>query len=198
MRKDNFPTTILQQLRDPLYRNSFFLMVDTIVTSGLGFFFWMVVARFYTEAEVGWAAAIIAVMDLLARLSRLGFNAALIRFLPKAEKPVGMINSCLTLSGIVALSLATISVTSLHLWAPALGFVRKNVIFSIAFAFFVLLWTLSGMMNSVFTAKRRTDFVLLKNSILALLKIPLPILLVLFFHAFGIVASWGIAIAVAR
>jgi len=189
--------SILEHIKSPLYRNSFFLMASTVVTTGLGFFFWMVVARFYTEAEVGWGAAIISAMSLLALLSVPGFGAALIRFLPKAEKPQDMINSCLTLSGIIALVLAVIFIAGLDIWSPALGFIKENAIFAAAFVLFVLVQTLAGVIISVFIANRRADFVLSKNAIFSLLKIPLPILLVLFFHAFGIAASWGIAAAIA-
>ncbi|MFQ5925143.1 MAG: lipopolysaccharide biosynthesis protein [Dehalococcoidia bacterium] len=186
-----------QQIREPLYRNSIFLMANTIVTAGLGFFFWMVVARFYTEAEVGWGAAIISTASVLALLSRLGLGIALVRFLPKAEKPVDMINTCFTLGGIVAVALAAIFVAGLDLWSPALGFIKDNAIFSLAFISFVLLFTLSTLMESIFIARRRAEFALSKNTIHSLLKIPLPILLVLYFHAFGIVGSWGIGISVA-
>jgi O-antigen/teichoic acid export membrane protein len=49
----------------------------------------------------------------------------------------------------------------------------------------------------VFIAKRRAEFVLAKSTIFSLLKIPLPIILVLYFHAFGIVGSWGLAAVIA-
>jgi O-antigen/teichoic acid export membrane protein len=188
---------IIEHIRSPLYRNSFFLMASTVVTSGLGFFFWMVVARFYTEAEVGWGSAIISAISLLALLSVPGFGAALIRFLPRAEKPQDMIDSCLTLSGLIAVAVAIIFIVGLDIWSPALGFIKENVIFAAAFVFFVLVQALSGLIISVFIAVRRADFILSKNAIFSLLKIPLPILLVLFFHTFGIAASWGIATAVA-
>ena len=188
---------IVGHIRSPLYRNSFFLMANTLVTSGLGFFFWMVVARFYTEAEVGWGAAIISSISLLAMLSVPGFGAALIRFLPKAEKPQDMINSCLTISGAIAVVLSVIFVAGLDIWSPALAFIKKNIIFAAAFVFFVLAQTLYGAITSVFIARRRADFTLYKSAVFSLLKIPLPIFLVLFFHAFGIAASWGIASAVA-
>ena len=188
---------IKQQIRDPLYRNSLFLMANTIVPSGLGFFFWMVVARFYDEAHVGWAAAIISAIGLLALISTLGLNVALIRFLPKAEKPVEMINSCFTLSGIVALAMAAIFIAGVDLWSPALGFIKENATFILAFVLFALVWTLSGMIDHVFIARRRADFALSKNTIFSLLKIPLPILLALFFYSFGIVSSWAIAIGIA-
>jgi O-antigen/teichoic acid export membrane protein len=188
---------IKQHISSPLYRNSLFLMANVVVTTGLGFFFWMVVARFYTEAEVGLAAAIISAVSFLALFSRLGLGFALIRFLPKAEKPVEMINSCFTLSGIVALAAAAIFVAGLDLWSPALSFIKQDAMFILAFVFFALCWTLSGLMDSIFVAGRRAEFVLSKNTIISLLKIPLPILMVLFFRAFGIVSSWGIAIAIA-
>ena len=188
---------IVGHIRSPLYRNSFFLMANTVVTSGLGFFFWMVVARFYTEAEVGWGAAIISAISLLAMLSVPGFGAALIRFLPKAENPQDMINSCLTISGALAVVLSVIFVAGLDVWSPALVFIKENIVFAAAFVFFVLAQTLYGAIASVFIARRRADFTLYKSTIFSLLKIPLPILLVLFFHAFGIAASWGIASAVA-
>ena len=183
--------------RDPLYRNSLFLMANTFVTAGLGFLFWIVVARFYTETEVGLGSALISAMSLLAILSTLGFSFTLIRFLPKAEKPVDLINSCFTVSGIVALAVAGIFIAGLNHWSPAFYFVRENAIFSIAFAFFVLFWTLSGVMDSIFIARRRADFALWKNTLYSLLKIPLPVLLMLYFHSFGIIASWGLAIAFA-
>jgi O-antigen/teichoic acid export membrane protein len=189
--------SVVEHIKSPLYRNSFFLMANTVVTSGLGFFFWMVVARFYTEAEVGWGSAIISAISLLALLSVPGFGAALIRFLPKAEKPQEMINACFTISGAIAVVLSVIFVAGLDIWSPALAFIKHNIIFAAAFVLFVLAQTLTGMIASVFIARRRADFSLYKNTIFSLLKIPLPIFLVLFFHTFGIAASWGVASAVA-
>ena len=188
---------IVDHIKSPLYRNSFFLMANTVVTAGLGFFFWMVVARFYTEAEVGWGAAIISAISLLAMLSVPGFGAALIRFLPKAEKPQDMINSCLTISGAIAVVLSVVFVAGLDIWSPALAFIKKNIIFAAGFVSFVLAQALTGTIGSVFIARRRADFNLYKSAVFSLLKIPLPILLVIFFRVFGIAASWGIASAVA-
>jgi len=162
-----------------------------------GFFFWMVVARFYTEAEVGFGSAIISAISLTAIISLVGLNTSLIRFLPHADKPQELINTCYTLSGLVSLIVSGIFVAGLGFWSPALAFVRQNAIFTAAFIVFALLWTLSSLVDSTFIARRRAALVLSKNTIYSVLKIPMPVLLVLFFHTFGIVASWGIAIAIA-
>ena len=172
-------------------------MSSTAVTTGLGFFFWIVVARYYSEYEVGVAVAIIATVNLLALISVLGFDASLIRFLPKAKDPAGMINTCLTVSGITALVVAGIFLAGVHVWSPATSFVRENIWFVLAFFLFAFCWPISSITDSIFIAKRRAEFTLGKNAIFSLLKIPLPIILALFFHAFGIVGSWGLAIAIA-
>lgn len=172
-------------------------MLNTAVMALLGFFFWMVVARFYTEAEVGFGSAIISAISLIAIISLVGLNTSLIRFLPHADKPQELINSCYTLSGLVSLIVASVFIASLGLWSPALAFVSQNAIFTAASIIFALLWTLSSLVDSTFIARRRAAFVLSKNAIYSVLKIPLPILFVLLFHSFGIVASWGIAIAIA-
>ena len=190
-------TRLRHYLKAPLYRNSLYLIANAVFTTGLGFFFWMVVARFYTPYEVGVASAIISAVYFLSLLSTLGLDVAIIRFLPKSQKPVELINSCLTLNGLIALVVGGIFIAGLSLWSPALVFVRENAMFILAFLLFAFSWTLSGTIGSIFIAKRRAELNLAKNTIISLLKIPLPILLVLFFHAFGIVSSWGIAAGIA-
>ena len=189
--------SILEYTKSPLYRNSFFLMTSTVARAGLGFLFWIIVARFYTEAEVGLGSAVISAMALLALLSMVGFDAALIRFLPKAKKPQDIINSCLTLSGFIALALAIIFIAGLDIWSPALSFIGGHPIFALAFIFFVVMLALSPLIDAVFIAGRRAEFTLFRVTAVLLLRLPLPILLAIFFHAFGIAASWGIAAALA-
>jgi len=186
-----------QTATTPLYSNAFYLMLNTGVTSFLGFFFWMIVARFYTEAEVGFSSAIISAISLLAIISLVGLNVSLVRFLPHSDKPPEFINSCYTLSGLISLVIAGICVAGVGFWSPALAFVKQNAVFTTAFVVFALLWTLSSLVDSTFVARRRAGFVLSKNTIYSVLKLPLPILFVPFFHTFGIVVSWGIALAVA-
>ena len=186
-----------QLIATPLYSNAFYLMLNTAVTSLLGFFFWMIVARFYTEAEVGLGSAIISAMSLLALISLVGLNISLVRFLPHSDKPRELINSCYTLGALISLVIAGIYLAGLGFWSPALAFVNQNAIFASAFIVFTILWTLSSLVNFTFIARRRANFMLYKGIIFSVLKLPLPILFVVSFHAFGIVTSWGIAVAVA-
>lgn len=186
---------LLESARNPLYRNAFFLLSNTVFGAGLGFFFWVVVARFFTTGEVGVAGAVISAMNILSLLSLLGFNAAIIRFLPRAEKPVLFINTCLTVSGIASAVVAVVFFIGIDWWSPALSQLKSNPFIILAFISLIVVWTETSLTDSIFVAGRRSDFVLVKTAILAILKIPLPALLVVFFRAFGIAGSWGLAAA---
>ena len=183
-----------QEIKDPLHRNSIYLIASTVVTSVLGFVFWIVIARFYNEADVGYGAATISAIVLIATFSRMGLGTAIIRFISKEDMPAELINTCLTLCGLVSLAVAAIFVAGVDIWSPALSFIREDAEFIIAFIVFALFTALSGMLEQVFIAIRRADFVLLRSSIFCLLRIVLPFIMVIFFLAFGIVSSWGIAI----
>jgi len=188
---------IKRVLTTPLYANALYLILSNTIMALCGFFFWLIVARFYSEAVVGYSSAIISALNLLAVLSLVGFNISLVRFLPRAENPSKMINTCLTLGSLVSLLAAAIFLAGLGVWSPALSFVRENAIFCLAFLFFAILWTLSSLIDFAFLAKRRAGFALSKNTIFSLLKLPLPVLFALYFQTFGVVASWYIAVAVA-
>jgi O-antigen/teichoic acid export membrane protein len=69
-----------ERSQDKVLRNSFFLMVSTLLMAGLGFVFWVVVARLYSPAEVGLATSLIAASTLIAYVSQLGLNNTLVRF----------------------------------------------------------------------------------------------------------------------
>jgi len=194
-------TGLLQKLNRvgavSLYRNALYLVASSVITTSLGFFFWMIVARFYSTTEVGLGSAIISAMNLIALLSIFGLSSSLIRFLPQAVNPRQMINSFFTLSGIASLVIAVIFIVGTDFWSPALSFIKDNAIFFLAFLAMAVLFTLSPLVNSVFIARRRDVFVLFKDTTVSLLKIFLVIGFATFLHTFGVVASWTIALGTA-
>ena len=188
-----------QHLNDPLFKNSYFLMASTAVTSVFGFIFWILAARFYETAAVGLASAIIAALGLLAIFSNLGLGIGLIRFLPSAkDKGNSMINTCFTLSGLASVVIALIFLAGLDFWSPALLPVLQHPIFFTSFIVFAVVWALNPLISCVFLAKRSTEFTFIQNALTSFLKLALIIPFAVFFNsAFGIFASICIAMSVA-
>jgi O-antigen/teichoic acid export membrane protein len=185
--------------RDTLYKNAYYLMAGTAVTSVLSFIFLTVATRLYNTEAVGLGAAIISAVGLLAIFSDLGLGIGLIRFLPGVGKDGnGMLNTCFTLSGLASIAIVLIFLAGLGFWSPALLPVRQHPIFFAAFVVFAVVTGLQSLVSSTFLAKRNTRFIPITNIIAGSLKIALVALFAIFFNsAFGIFASAGLAMAIA-
>jgi O-antigen/teichoic acid export membrane protein len=187
----------VQQFQAPLYKNAVYLIINSVLTGVVGLVFWILAARFYRAEDVGLASATISAMMLLALLSTLGLDYGLIRFLPDSGKDANaMVNSCLTINGLVSIIVAFIFIAGLGFWSPALLFLRHDPIYLSAFVIFTMSYTLFTLFSRVFIANRRAGFTLAQGVIFNLLRLPLVFILATFFATFGIFASWGIAAAV--
>jgi O-antigen/teichoic acid export membrane protein len=182
----------------PLYSNAFYLMVTGLLTSFLGFAFWIVVARFYSAADVGLASAAISAMGLVAAFAHLGLGIGLIRFLPHSgEKANSLINTALTIGTLASILGVIIFIAGLGIWSPALLFIRQSPIYLAAFVIFTVVSVTLSLTGESFIGKRRAGFVVGQNLALSVLRLILPVILATFFHSFGIFASWGISLLVA-
>src|SRR5260370_26051817 len=77
---------ILHRLRaDSVVRNSLYIMTSTVVKAGLGYLFWIIVARAFTRQDVGIGGAVISLCSTVALLTYLGPQAMLIESLPERE-----------------------------------------------------------------------------------------------------------------
>jgi O-antigen/teichoic acid export membrane protein len=185
-------------LHTSLYTSSSYLLTNSIVIAGLGFLFWIVVARVYPPEAVGLGSALISAAIFLSFIASVGLSTGLVRFLPSwKSEPQKLINSCLTWSGLVAAGLAGVFLAGLPLWSPALKFVRESQVFVWAFIAFVIMNTVLDLLVGVFVALRATKLVLLGNLVSGLTKVILAFTLMSHFKILGIFASAAIGVAFA-
>jgi O-antigen/teichoic acid export membrane protein len=180
---------------DSLYRNSIFLMLNNLIMSLLGFFFWIVNARLYSSEQVGIGTTLISVSMLISSFSILGLDSGLIRYLPTSERKNKKINTSFTLVALISLLITVIYLIFIKTFSPKLLFVRENIIFSLLFVLFVILSSLNTIIESVFIAYRSSKYVLIKNTISSIAKLILPLAL-LALGAYGIFTANGISIAI--
>lgn len=185
--------------RDPLYRNSYYLMANTLVITGSGFVFWLLAARLAPPEQIGLATAVVSAMTLVSLIARLGFDVSLMRHLPTMQGAAAhkLINSTFTISGFAAVLGAVIFAAGTGWWSPALSLLKENHAYAAGFAALTLVWTLGTLMDTLFVARRRGDYVLWKNVLHSVLKVAILVALVGLLGAPGIVLSWGITMAVA-
>jgi O-antigen/teichoic acid export membrane protein len=134
-------------------------MGANIANAAFGFLFWTAAARLYRPEDVGLVAAVVAAVGLLAMLSGLGLDNALIRFLPGASRPQEIINSCLTIGSIVALFVAAVFLIGLGFWSPAMLLVRTNPVYAASLVCAAIATTVVGFMTAVYLSRKNARFV---------------------------------------
>jgi len=183
-------------MKDKLYANSLFLMLNSIVLTGFGFIFWTINAKLFTPNDVGLATAVISAMGLIVTLSGIGLGISLVRYLPKAKEPSKNINSSFLMSTIIAVCISSVFLMGLGIFSPKLLFIKQNIFYALFFIFAVIISVVASLATSVFVAFRDAKYVLWQSSIFSVIKIILPFFLVS-FAAFGIFGSWVLALSVA-
>jgi O-antigen/teichoic acid export membrane protein len=185
---------------DSLIRNSVYIMAVTVITSALGFVFWLVAARRFNPSQVGLSAALVSAMTLVSLLSNLGINTALVQMLPSRKAGAqwsATLNAGL-LVGAVSSAIAG-AVTVLVLPAISKHFDILNHATSYAFIFVagVVLTTATMLLDYACIAERKAEKTLLRNTVFSVVKIPLLLIpFVVGLGTFGIFFSWVAATAV--
>ncbi len=201
LRSQDRASTAMGRLRaalgsESLYGNSAFLFLNTAILAAFGLVFWTIGARVYTTTQVGVATALIAALNLITSFALAGLEISLIRFLPDSRSRVHLVNASLTWTAALAMLCGAGFILLQPLIAPRLGVVRQTPLIGVLFVVLCAAATGSYIVESVFVAYRSSRYVLLKNTLSSIVKLPLLFALV-FAGAFGIYSSWMVSLVVA-
>ncbi len=182
-------------LRSLLYRNAVYIMLANLAMAGTGFLFWIVAARLYPAQSLGEAAAAVSAMTLLALLTTLGLDVAIVRFLPEAgEAARDTINSCLTIEGLLSAACSLIFLLGIKLWSPALVSLQKDYFLFAVFVISVPALNMSTLTQQVFVASRRANFALHSGLIFGFSRFLPLAALTAFLSSSGVFTSWVLAL----
>ncbi|MBI5122777.1 oligosaccharide flippase family protein [Candidatus Roizmanbacteria bacterium] len=177
---------------DSLFRNSIYMMASMAIMGVLGFVFWIVVARVFSTSSVGLATALISAMALISNFSLLGFNISLVRYLPKSAKRNEKINAVFFLVTGASIISSLIFIAGLKLFSPQLAFLQTNYFYILTFIFFVIGASINTLIDSIFMAYRVAGNILIKNTIISILKLIFPLLFI-FLGSYGIFSAVSLA-----
>lgn len=183
---------------DSLLRNSIFIMSSTVITSVIGYLYWVVAAHIYSVPNIGLASALIAATTLTSSFANLGIGSTLIQMLPqrKSGDDWSVTRNAGVAIGTLTSLLAGITIAIvLPLFSNQFAILRLHIIYAIAFVIGVLLWTATVLLDQVFVAERATNHVLVRNVVFAILKL-LLMALIAQGGVFSIFSSWILALAI--
>ena len=185
-------------MRSSLLRNAVYIMLTTGVNSGLGYVFWLVVARSYDAEEVGIASALIAAMTVVAAVADLGTSTALIQRLPSRRGDAEWsltLSASVTTATVAGLAIAVVAaVAILPALSDDLTVIDSDAAHLVVFVGGVVVWSLSVVSDYLFVAERRTENMFTRNLVFGVAKLAIVVGLVLAgdASALGIFTAWVI------
>ncbi len=173
---------------DRLHHSTFALLISNGTGVVLGLAFWAVAARLYTKAFVGYGAAEINAMTLMASFALLNLGSVFPRFLyASGAKATVMLRTGYAASTSIAF---VVSVLFLLLTRHHHGYIEGGFWPSAAFVAAVVLWVIFTIEDAALVGFRRAFWVPVENTSFSVVKIALLPVFVVVAPRIGVFSSW--------
>lgn len=183
-------------MADPLTRTATALAANTVITSALGFAFWIVASHRYSTRQVGTDSALLSSMLLLSSVTELNFSTALPRLLPQVQgNRARIVALCYLATGLAGAIAATAFALVIPHLVTNLRFLMQNDKLILALVAGLAAFNIFAVQDAVLIATRWATVVPLENAAFGLIKVGLLILFVGSMGGHGVFASWLIATA---
>jgi O-antigen/teichoic acid export membrane protein len=163
---------------DSLYRNSTFLMINSVLVAGLGFLFWTIAARYFTAGAVGTTTTVISAVTYAGMVGTLGLPNTVIRFLAREPDPVRLLSTVMVVALVAGALVGLLwGVVPGHLGIPLSTVATGRTTTPIIVAA-VALASLGAVAQSAIIALRTSKWVIVENaagSVFKLAAMPLAV-----------------------
>ena len=150
------------------------LFGTTVVTSGLGFFYWWLAARQFPQTAVGVASAAISAMMFLGSVAVLGLDTLLVGELSRRSQNAGaIITVSLLVTGVGASILGVVFAIAAPTLSPELGLLANDIGTIILFALGVALNSIVIVLDQALIGLFRGGLQLGRNTLFAVIKLVL-------------------------
>lgn len=162
----DFGPWIKKRSSHSLFSNAFALVGSNLLTAFSGYLFWIIAARRFDEELVGVGSAVISSMSSIELLCNLGLGAALIRFLPEAQRAsarVRYVKVALTARLGAALIAVILFLLGIHSFVGRLSLLTARPVLALVFILLVISNGFFTLLASSFIAIRKSAYVLLMS-----------------------------------
>jgi O-antigen/teichoic acid export membrane protein len=181
-----------------LLSNASSLLATTGITSALGFVYWTLAAREFSQEAVGYGSAAVSAMTLLGTVGMLGLGTLLIGELPRRSGRAGLVSAALLACGLGSLVIGMVFVGVAPHVNARFGIIVGTPARATLFAAGVMLTGVAMVFDQATIGLMRGGLQLWRNSILAIIKLLLlPATAVILHDKFGvgIILSWVVGTA---
>ncbi|MFY9487538.1 MAG: hypothetical protein WAP35_02420 [Solirubrobacterales bacterium] len=163
---------VREHLAEPLNRTALAVIVSTLLTSVLGFGFWVVAALIYDPEIVGRDNALVSAMMLIATVCLLNLNNVLMRFLPQVREDVGKrVIQAYAISASASFTVGFAFSFFAVEFSEDLEFLSNSLLWALGFAATCAMWTLWVMRDAAFVALGKAEWMVPGNAAFSIAKI---------------------------
>lgn len=163
--KDIRPKNFARPLGDHLVRGALNLMFSSGIQAGLGFAFWIIVARLFAAGDVGKASSLISASGLISYLALFGLNSTLTLFLPTARNKNSLITAAFVTVACAAAIISGFYTLLIPFIAPKLESVVHSVEVVAVFAILTAFAATNLLTDSIFIAARNSSLCALTDGV---------------------------------
>lgn len=185
-----------------LHRNSAWIMLTIVVTSLLGYAYWLLAARLFAPAQIGLANGLVSLMTITAIVANLGTAPALVHRLPErrtVQEWSQTLSASLLAGAIIGVLAGTVVLAGLPVLSGTLASARSDPEFCVLFVIGTAACICSTVLDYAFIAERRSGGMSLRGATFGLVKLPLialPAAALGTRHGTTVIfASWALAYA---
>jgi O-antigen/teichoic acid export membrane protein len=150
-------------VNDALYRGSFFLLLNTVATSAIGFVFWTLAAHSYSASAIGVFSSVTAGTGLLAAIAALGLPITMTRHISGADNPGHLVLTAITIITTAGTVLCLLTVLLLGPHLPAALHIQQRGKMTFLVTLLVVFTALGTTLDAALVAIRSSRFILIKN-----------------------------------
>ena len=192
------PKAMWSRHRDIL-KNAISLLATTGLTSGLGFAYWEVAAKLFTQQSVGYSDGAIAVMTLLSWIGMFGLGTLLIGELPRRRDRAGLISAAVLASGLGSLVLTLLFILIVPHFTSSFNDVTDSVGRAALLCAAVALTAMTLVLDSGTIGLLRGGIQFSRNLAFVIVKMLTLVAVAIVMHStfsIGIFLSWVVAIPI--
>ncbi len=180
-----------------LLHNAGSLVATTLITSALGFAYWALAARLFSQEAVGYASAAVSAMTLLGTVGVLGLGTVLLGELPRRQERGGLVAAAVLAaaagSAVLGLGFAVVAPIVNARFDDITGTPGQVALFTVG----VVLTAVTIVFDQATIAVMRGGKQLFRNAVFATVKLPALWGIAAVLHddlGVGIAATWVVGL----
>lgn len=145
----------------PLYRETGFLMANTLLMAGAGFVFWLVAAQLADPATIGLATATIGAIGTIGLFARMGLPVSLIQLLPPVDEQQQrkLVSTAIILVSILSITGSAVFLLGTPIWSPDLTVLSSSLTIVLLFVLLTTFNTIQLIFDAIYIALRQAKWV---------------------------------------